>query len=301
MAPPARNSLSLRIAATRAAGEVVVKRVLVVDDDAVTRRRLESILKKARHRVTTAADGAQALAQLRKQRFALMLLDVWMPGMTGLELLERLRDLPERPKVIVMTSDETPETILTAVRHEAFEYVHKPVDPNELVELVARALAAPPAPPIEVLSATPYWVELLVPCDRDAAERIQSFMLGLKADLPENVRATVGQAFHELLLNAVEWGGKLDPQRKVLVAYVRTPRLLIYRIADPGKGFRFEDLPHSALSNPKDEPFQHAMVREEKGLRPGGFGLLMTRTMVDELVYNEKQNEVLFVKYLDEN
>jgi anti-sigma regulatory factor (Ser/Thr protein kinase) len=44
---------------------------------------------------------------------------------------------------------------------------------------------------------------------------------------------------------------------------------------------------------------EHASVREEKGLRPGGFGLLMARQMVDELLYNEAHNEVVFVKYLD--
>ena len=81
-----------------AAKEVAMSKILVVDDDRATRHLLQTILKKARHRVTAAADGAEALAQLRKQRFALMLLDVWMPAMTGLELLERLRDLPSAPK-----------------------------------------------------------------------------------------------------------------------------------------------------------------------------------------------------------
>jgi anti-sigma regulatory factor (Ser/Thr protein kinase) len=75
--------------------------------------------------------------------------------------------------------------------------------------------------------------------------------------------------------------------------------MLLYRIADPGKGFSFEGLTHSAVSNPAEQPMQHAFAREEKGLRPGGFGLLMTRHIVDELLYNEAHNEVVFVKYLD--
>jgi anti-sigma regulatory factor (Ser/Thr protein kinase) len=58
-------------------------------------------------------------------------------------------------------------------------------------------------------------------------------------------------------------------------------------------------LSHSALANPSDRPIEHAMEREKKGLRPGGFGLLMTKQKVDELLYNEAQNEVVFVKYLD--
>jgi hypothetical protein len=57
-------------------------------------------------------------------------------------------------------------------------------------------------------------------------------------------------------------------------------------------------LSRAAISNPEDNPLQHAQVREDKGLRPGGLGLAITRTLVDELVYNEKRNEVVFVKYL---
>ena len=58
-------------------------------------------------------------------------------------------------------------------------------------------------------------------------------------------------------------------------------------------------LTHAAVNNPPADPMEHASVREEKGLRPGGFGLLMTRQIVDELLYNEAHNEVVFVKYLD--
>jgi anti-sigma regulatory factor (Ser/Thr protein kinase) len=99
-------------------------------------------------------------------------------------------------------------------------------------------------------------------------------------------------------MNAIEWGGKLDPKRRVRIAYLRGRRMLLYRVADPGPGFRMEDLDHAAISHP-DDPIEHMRVREEKGLRPGGFGLLMVRAQVDELIYNEKQNEVVFVKYLD--
>jgi anti-sigma regulatory factor (Ser/Thr protein kinase) len=153
--------------------------------------------------------------------------------------------------------------------------------------------------PIEVISARRDWVELLVPCDREAAERIQEFLAGLDSDLPEEVRSSVGQAFREMLMNAIEWGGRLDPSRSVRIAYLRARRMLLYRIADPGAGFRIEELSHAAVNNQPDQPMQHALVREEKGLRPGGFGLLMTQSLVDELLFNEARNEVVFVKYLD--
>ena len=100
-------------------------------------------------------------------------------------------------------------------------------------------------------------------------------------------------------MNAIEWGGRLDPERTVRISYLRAKRMLLYRIADPGPGFSIDELPHAAIGRPTDDPIAHMQVREDKGLRPGGFGLLTVRARVDELIYNEKRNEVLFVKYLD--
>ncbi len=272
----------------------------MVDDDRTTRELLRLQLRSAGYGVETVGNGAAALARVRAKRFALVLLDVWMPGMDGLAVLARLQDERSQPKVIVMTADDTPQTLLRAVREHAYRYVTKPVEPKQLVELVKAALAGKPqVPPIEVVSARPDWVELVVPCDREAAERIQDFLARLDTDLPEDVRSSVGQAFRELLMNAIEWGGRLDPRQTVRISYLRARRMLLYRIADPGKGFSFQGLTHSALGNPPEQPMEHMIEREKKGLRPGGFGLLLTRQMVDELLYNEAQNEVVFVKYLD--
>ena len=73
--------------------------------------------------------------------------------------------------------------------------------------------------------------------------------------------------------------------------------MLFYRIADPGPGFKFEGLTHSAAVNPEGV-FGSSVVRQEKGLRPGGLGVLMAREVADDLIYNEPQNEVVLVKYL---
>jgi CheY-like chemotaxis protein len=277
--------------------EGTLQKILVVDDERTTRQLIRLQLRSGGYRVETASSGAAALARLARGGFDLVLLDVWMPGMNGLEMLAQLP--APRPRVVVMTADDTPGTLLSALRQHAYRCITKPVEPRELIELVGEVLARPDIPPIEVVSARPNWVELLVPCDRQAAERIQEVLARLDADLPQDVRASVGQAFRELLMNAIEWGGKLDPGQTVRIAYLRARRMLLYRIADPGRGFSFDELPHAAVSNPPEMPMEHALVREEKGLRPGGFGLLMTRTMVDELLYNEAQNEVVFVKYLD--
>ena len=277
-----------------------MKKILVVDDDRTTRHLIALQLRRAGYGVAEAGDGQKALERVRRQHFDLLLLDVWMPGLDGLEVLARLRAEPKPPRVVMMTADDASETLLRAIREQAYRYLAKPVEPEQLLEVVRSALAAgPELRPIEVISARPDWVELLVPCQRESGQRIRELLAHLDADLPEDVRARVGQAFGELLMNAIEWGGKLDPTQTVRISYLRARRMLLYRIADPGQGFSFEGLAHAALANPDDSPTEHMKVREGKGLRPGGFGLLMARQLVDELLYNEKQNEVVFVKYLD--
>jgi CheY-like chemotaxis protein/anti-sigma regulatory factor (Ser/Thr protein kinase) len=273
--------------------------ILIVDDDRLTRHLLSAVLEGRGYSVAAAADGPEALRLAGARRFDLILLDIWMPGMSGLEVLDRLHESPAPPRVIVLTSDETPETLLAAVRRQASRYLTKPVEAEELLTVVADELSAPARPPIEVLSARPDWVELVVPCRLDVVEHIQNFLSMLDVNLSEDVRRSVGQAFRELLANAIEWGGELDPERKVRISFLRLRRLILYRITDPGTGFRFEDLNHAAIAYPAEEPMAHLQAREAKGLRPGGFGVLLARALVDELVYNEAQNEVVFVKYLD--
>jgi CheY-like chemotaxis protein/anti-sigma regulatory factor (Ser/Thr protein kinase) len=278
-----------------------MKNVLVVDDDRVTRHLLQSVLEKAGYAVTTAGDGDEALEQARRTGVDapdLILLDVWMPGMSGLDVLTRLREGGREPRVVVMTSDDTPETLLRALKGQALNFLSKPIDPGALIEMVERALSKDAALGIEVVSSRPDWVELTVPCTREAAARIEGFLTHLDADLTPEVRESVGYAFRELLMNAIEWGGRLDPHRKVRIACLRAKRMLLYRIADPGPGFRLEDLSHAAIAHDGD-PMEHMKIREEKGLRPGGFGLLLVHAKVDELLYNEARNEVVFVKYLD--
>lgn len=274
-------------------------RILVADDDRTTRFAVCSMLKQAGYAVSSAKNGVEALRKIQEKSFAVAFLDIWMPELTGLEVLARAREEESCPKIVIMTSDGTPEAVLSAIREQAYEYIRKPFPPKEAVEVARRALQQNLSGPIEVVSAKPHWVELLIPSTHEAADRIESFLVRLDTDLPDDQRHMIGVAFRELLLNAVEWGGQLNPNRKVRIACVRSSRILLYRIADPGPGFQFRGLAHAAVGQSADEPFAHVSVRDQLGIRPGGFGIAMIRAIADELIYNEAQNEVIFIKYLN--
>jgi DNA-binding response OmpR family regulator len=280
------------------------EQILVAADDPLMRELIAGALREEKFSVATAADGKEALDQLSKAKFDLALLDVSMPRMNGLEVLKALRRRKVAPRVIVMSNGGPPNgstrTILQAMSERACRCIAKPVDPHAVVGLVRESLSRKTPPPqIEVLSGSSEWIELRMPCTLDAAELIESFMNSLEADLPMETRSAVSQVFHELLLNAIEWGGNLDPHRKVKVSYLRGRHMLLYRIADPGRGFCFSNLRHAAIAH-GGEPTEHQGIRKRKGLRPGGFGLVLASANADELLYNEAQNEVVFVKYLDD-
>ncbi len=160
------------------------------------------------------------------------------------------------------------------------------------------ALAGCMSAGMEVVSVLPEWVELRVPCDLAAIEPLQNLLTQLEADLPREIGEAISYAFREMLNNALEYGGRLDPAKRVEVRYLRLKRAVICRIKDPGDGFDPSSLEHAAINNPNHDPIHHVLVRESKGLRAGGFGILLTSQLVDELVYNERHNEVLLVKYL---
>jgi DNA-binding NtrC family response regulator len=114
-------------------------RVLIVDDEPGVRESLRLILKE--RAVTTLADsGEAALAYVERHPFDVVLLDILMPGLDGLEVLERLRARPTAPQVIMLTATKTVKTAVRAMRLGAFDYVTKPFDVDELLIIVERAL-----------------------------------------------------------------------------------------------------------------------------------------------------------------
>jgi CheY-like chemotaxis protein/anti-sigma regulatory factor (Ser/Thr protein kinase) len=275
--------------------------VLLAEDDAPSRQIYFTVLNAEGYSVIEVPDGESALEVLNSRPVDLLLTDIMMPGITGLELLERAREIKPNLRAIVMTGHKTSDAVIGALRNQACEFLEKPFRTEELLETVRSVLVRDCGLPIEVISDKTDWIELRVPCDLAAVEPIQRFLGHLHENIPKETRDAVGAVFRELLNNAIEHGGKCDPEKRVIIKYIRLKRAILYSIKDPGEGFNLTEIEHAAIANPPDQPMRHMEVRQELGLRPGGFGIMLASQVIDELVYNEKHNELIFVKYIDEN
>lgn len=277
-------------------------RILVVDDDPDIHSLLASVVKDMPWQLDAAYNGLEALDMLRTGGdYKLVITDVRMPRLDGLELLERIRQTSPSTPVVVMTAQNTPDTVVRAIRKKAFTYFSKPFSTDAVVDMIGRALEAPAASDdVEVLSAVPHWISLRVRAKLETADRLVQFLKELPVDLQPDEQNEIATAFRELLVNAIEHGAHLDPDQKVDVTYIRLARSILYYVRDPGEGFSFENLAHAAVGSSPEDPFRHVEVRREAGMRPGGFGLLISRKIADEVIYNETGNQVLLVKYLPE-
>lgn len=278
----------------------IPKTILLVGNDSSVQQLLQIVANNMSLQIETVRDNAACLERVKLQIFDLVVTDIHTPGMDDLELLRRLRWVSPEIKVIVLAPQSTAEDAIELLREHAFGYFSQPLDASNFIHLVTQALHVKNwQDGIEVLSARPEWIALRVRCRRMTAERLLQFMRELRMDLPAEERENVGIAFREMLMNALEHGAGFDQHNTLDICAVRTPRVILYQIRDPGEGFSFEDLPQAAISNPPDDPIAHISYRSEHGLRAGGYGVMIVRELVDELYYNDKGNEVLLIKHLD--
>ena len=115
-------------------------RILIVDDELVVRDSLSKWFASEGYQARPAGGAREALEAIQGLEFDIALLDIKMPGMDGMELQKRLRDADPDLTVIIMTGYASVETAVQALKHGAYDYITKPVDPDELSHLVAKAL-----------------------------------------------------------------------------------------------------------------------------------------------------------------
>ncbi len=118
----------------------VSPKILIVDDEAGIRESLSSILRDERYTVDAVESAELALERLPAGAFDVVLLDVWLPGMDGMEALSRIQSLPEPPSVIIISGHGTIETAVRATKLGAFDFIEKPLSLERVIVLVRNAI-----------------------------------------------------------------------------------------------------------------------------------------------------------------
>ena len=114
--------------------------ILVVDDEENAREGLSKILSKEGYRVDTAPNGKEAIDNLKRQRYDLVITDMRMPLMDGFEVLREIKKMDENIGVIMITAYGEVDTYLEAMNAGATEYLNKPINSDELVQVVRNCL-----------------------------------------------------------------------------------------------------------------------------------------------------------------
>jgi DNA-binding NtrC family response regulator len=131
--------------------------VLIVDDEASIRKTLEGILGDEGISVITAPDGETALEQVKRYQPHLVLLDIWMPGMDGLETLAKIKDLSPHTPVVMISGHANISTALAATRRGAVDFLEKPLDLTSTIKLIHTILQRGSE---EQLARAPQWEAL---------------------------------------------------------------------------------------------------------------------------------------------
>ena len=276
-----------------------IRDALVVDADPDLKDLLQKVLNPGIWAIQHVPTNQAALRATQGKAFELIITGEKTSGGEDIELLRKIRLGRPHTRLIILASESTPADVLASMRDHAFSFFSKPYSLEQLANMIQLAAEAPCWDDgIELESSTVEWIKLQARCQVRTADRLLQFMKEI-SDLPDVEREQVGTAFREILLNAMEHGGGLDPESYVRVEYVRARRMVSCRISDPGPGFTLDEIFHAAVANPEDDPIRHAAVRDSLGLRPGGFGILLAQQLVDQVIYGQDGNDVLLIKYLD--
>ncbi len=274
-------------------------RLLVIGTDPALTAALRTSHHLKAHEVESCAGPFEATQLVCIRAFDVAITDPSTSAGEGLTTSQELRSARPGLRTIVLAPALSNGEVLDALRHQVYACFTRPVDYEDVADMARAAIEDPDwQNAIEVVSGLPHWVTLRVSCRLVTADRLTRFMTEYRSEVPMGERDLLMTAFRELLLNAMEHGAGFDPEKVIEVTAARTARTIVFHFRDPGGGFDRTDLSHAAATPEPGDVISTVEERATAGLRPGGFGMLIVRHIVDELVYNERGNEVLMIKHL---
>ena len=248
--------------------------------------------------VNYAEGNESALRMAREEVFDLILTGMETSCAEDVEMLRRLRVVRPHTRVIILTEQWVPGDILKAMRNHAFSYFRLPLAEADLRDLIEQAVEEPVWDDgIEVIQGTMQHVVLAVRCDLKTLDRLVQFLRESLFFLPQESE-DVAFAFREVVMNAMEHGGRFDPQKFVEIAYLRSKRMVMCRVKDPGEGFSLDEICVAEAAGPLVECAELTRGAGDVEVPAGGLGILIAQKFVDELIFSEKGNEAFLIKYL---
>jgi anti-sigma regulatory factor (Ser/Thr protein kinase)/ActR/RegA family two-component response regulator len=274
-------------------------RLLVIGTDPALAATLRTSHHLKAHEVEACAGPFEATQLVCIRAFDVAITDPSTSASDGLTTSQELRSARPGLRTIVLAPALSNGEVLDALRHQVYACFTRPVDYEDVADMARAAIEDPDwQNAIEIVSGLPQWVTLRVSCRLVTADRLTRFMTEYRSEVPMGERDLLMTAFRELLLNAMEHGAGFDPEKVIEVTAARTARTIVFHFRDPGGGFDRADLSHAAATPEPGDVISTVEERASAGLRPGGFGMLIVRHIVDELVYNERGNEVLMINHL---
>jgi CheY-like chemotaxis protein/anti-sigma regulatory factor (Ser/Thr protein kinase) len=257
------------------------QKVLIVEDEIELAELLAAHLANWGYEPTLMHEGTGVTDWVREHRPDLILLDLMLSRDTNL--------IP----IVMVTALADPADRSRGLEVGANHYLAKPFSAAALQAAIASAVAR-----VEDLtrSGTQGEIHFRLKSETQHLDDLNQ-MLGsmfLFSGLTQQQVKQLATAVRELGTNAIEWGHRKQKERIVDVVYRIDPEKVTIVIRDSGPGFNPKQLPHAAC---EDDPIAHMEVRESLGLREGGFGIMMSRGLVDQMSYNEAGNEVTLVKF----
>jgi two-component system, OmpR family, response regulator len=271
------------------------RKALIVDDEEDLGMVLAEHLRNWGFEPSVLVEGKHVVEWVTKQRPAVVLLDLMLPDIDGYTICETLKLDRETNliPVIITTALSGQEDRVHGLQVGANAYLTKPFTSETLNQAIRRAFDW-----LDDLqrNGTEGEIRFQLQSDTQYLEEVNHLLgsLFLFSGLTEQQVRQLTTAVRELGTNAIEWGHKRQIDRILTIDYRIDPEKITILIKDTGPGFNPTNVPHAANT---EDPIGHMMVRETLGLREGGFGILMSRGLVDEMAYNDKGNEVRLVKY----
>jgi DNA-binding response OmpR family regulator len=274
----------------------MIRKALIVEDE----QELGSILAEHLHNwnfdPTILPEGKDVVEWVRRHRPAVILLDLMLPDIDGYSICETLKLDRETNliPVIMTTALADQEDKVHGLQVGANTYLTKPFTADTLNRSIENALTW-----LDDLrtNGTQGEIRFHLQSDTHYLEELNHLLgsLFLFSGLSQQQVKQLTTAVRELGTNAIEWGHQRESERIVTVDYRIDPEKITIDIKDTGPGFDPANLAHAAREG--SDPVSHMMIRESLGMREGGFGIMMSRGLVDQMTYNDKGNEVRLVKY----